>query len=157
MKKSTIIAGIFCFLFANVITAQSTVKEEIDIIQGAFGAEKKEIMAKNLDLTGVDATSFWKIYDEYEVERKAIGKDRLNLLNTYTTATGKFTNDQADEMLKKSMSLRSSEDKLIGKYTNKIKKATNATVASQFYMIESYIETGIRFAIYDNIDFIQNK
>lgn len=157
MKKSTIIAGIFCLLFANIITAQSTAKEEIDIIQGAFGAEKKEIMSKNIDFTGVDAAAFWKIYDEYEVARKAIGKDRLNLLNTYTTATGKFTNIQADEMLKKSMSIRASEDKLLEKYTNKIKKATNATIASQFYMIESYIETGIRFAIYDNIDFIQDK
>ncbi|MDZ7615111.1 MAG: hypothetical protein U5K51_16515 [Flavobacteriaceae bacterium] len=58
-------------------------------------------MSNNVDLTGVDATAFWKIYDEYEVERKAIGKERLNLLNSYTTATGKFTDVQADEMLKK--------------------------------------------------------
>jgi len=157
MKKITLIAGLICLFFVNITVAQSTEKEEIEIIQGAFGAEKKEIMKSNIDLTGVDATAFWALYDQYEIERKAIGRDRLNLLKSYTTATGKFTNDQAESLLKKSISIRDSEAKLITKYTNKIKKATNATVASQFYMIESYIETGIRFAILDGVDFIQNK
>lgn len=157
MKKITLIAGLICLFFVNITVAQSTEKEEIEIIQGAFGAEKKEIMKSNVDLTGVDAAGFWGIYDQYEVERKAIGRDRLNLLKSYTTTTGKFTNEQAEDLLKKSIAIKDSESKLLKKYTSKINKATNATVAAQFYMIESYIETGIRFSILDGVDFIQDK
>lgn len=155
MKKITLF--IAAFLCLNISFAQDALTEEIEIVQNLFGAEKRTIIEENINLDGVDSAAFWKIYDAYEIERKEIGKQKLELLHQYTTQKGAVTNMQAEELLKKSINLRSAEDSNIYKAVKKLKKATSPLVASQFYQIEHYISDGIRFSILDNIDFIQDK
>ena len=155
MKKITLLfAAILC---TTISFAQDSTTEEIEIVQSLFGAEKRTIIEENVNLEGVDSAAFWKIYDEYEIARKEIGKQKLELLLQYTTEKGAVTNMQAEALLKQSISIRAAEDNNIYKAVKKLKKATSPLVASQFYQIEHYISDGIRFSILDNIDFIQDK
>ena len=155
MKKLTYL--IAAFLMFNVSFAQDTASEEIEMVQELFGSEKRAIIEDNVDLTGVDGVAFWKLYDEYEAQRKDLGKAKLELLQKYATKQGALTNAQAKDLLMEAVSLRTSEDKLMLNYTKRIEKATSALVSVQFYQIEHYISDGIRFAILNNIDFIQDK
>lgn len=156
MKNITRVLVLFTLLFSSAIFSQ-TIEEEVEVIQEIFGAEKKEIYLQNMNLDGVDAAAFWKLFDSYEAERKVLGKERLKLLQSYTMQQGAVSNAQADALLKKVIPLSSAHSNLISKYTKKIKKATSPLVAAQFYQIENYINDGIRFTILDNIDFIQDK
>lgn len=155
MKKLTLlIAALFAL---NVSYAQEDVTEEIDLMQELFGTEKKAIIEQNIDLTGVNADAFWSLYSDYEKDRQEIGKAKLELLQRYTMKKGSLTNQQAKDLLAEAVPLRTAEDKLILNFTKRIEKATNALVSVQFYQIEHYISDGIRFAILNNIDFIQDK
>ena len=155
MKKITLlIAALFVF---NASFAQDELSEEIKMMQELFGDEKKAIIEDNVDLTGVDANAFWKLYNAYEKERQEIGQAKLELLQKYTTKKGALTNQQASDLLAQAVPLRTAEDKLILNFTKRIEKATSALVSVQFYQIEHYISDGIRFAILNNIDFIQDK
>ncbi|MCA0931924.1 hypothetical protein LCM02_05635 [Lutimonas saemankumensis] len=155
MKKLTYL--IAAFLVFNMSFAQDSASEEIQMVQELFGQEKRMIIEDNVDLTGVDGVAFWKLYDEYEAQRQDLGKAKLELLQKYTTKQGDLTNAQAKDLLMEAVPLRTSEDKLILNYTKRIEKATSALVSVQFYQIEHYISDGIRFAILNNIDFIQDK
>ncbi len=156
MKKITLF--IIAILFFNVSFAQdSHIKSEIELTQEAFGYEKKEVITEFVDLTGVNANDFWTLYNEYEVARKKIGKEKMDLLYRYTTHKGSVSHTQADNLMKRVIPLRKSYDKLVEKYYNKIRKATNPLVAAQFYQIEHYIADGINFTILDMVDFIQDK
>ena len=155
MKK--LILFIVILLSFNTSYSQEITSDEIEIIQELFGEEKREIIAENIDLTGVNSDAFWKLYDEYEKQRVDLGNARFKLLKRYTTKKGALTNAQAQELLAEAVPLRNAGDKLILTYTKRIEKATNALVSVQFYQIEHYISDGIRFAILDNIDFIQDK
>ena len=148
---------IAAFLFLNTSFAQNDFKEEVEVVQELFGDEKKVIIEDNINFEGVDTNAFWKLYDEYDSQRKDIGKEKIDLLYKYTMKTGAVSNMQADQLLKKAAIIRAAEDNLIMKYANKIKKSTNPLVAVQFYQIEHYISDGIRFTILDNMDFIQDK
>ena len=155
MKKITLlIVALFVF---NASYAQDDTTEEIQMMQELFGSEKKAIIEENVDLTGVDADSFWKLYGEYEKERQEIGQAKLELLQQYTMKQGALTNQQATDLMAKAVPLRTAEDKLILTFTKRIGKATNALVSVQFYQIEHYISDGIRFSILNNFDFIQDK
>lgn len=155
MKKLTLlIAALFVF---NASFAQDDVTEEIKMVQELFGSEKKAIIEGNVDLTGVDADAFWKLYGEYEKQRQEIGQAKLELLQKYTTKKGALTNQQAADLLTEAVPLRTAEDKLILNFTKRIGKATSELVSVQFYQIEHYISDGIRFSILNNIDFIQDK
>ena len=155
MKKITLL--IAALLVFNITYAQDDATEEIQMMQELFGSEKKAIIEENVDLTGVNADSFWKLYSEYEKQRQEIGQAKLELLQKYTTKQGALTNQQATDLLTEAVPLRTAEDKLILNYTKRIGKATSPLVSVQFYQIEHYISDGIRFSILNNIDFIQDK
>ncbi len=154
MKRITLF--IVALFFVNLLSAQDYSAEEIQLIQEVFGDEKREIIAENINMEGVDTDAFWKLYDKYEAERKGIGQEKVELLKQYTTKQGNMTPLQAQEMLSKAANLRAAEDKLIMNYTKRIDKMSNPFVAVQFYQIEHYISDGIRFSLLNNIDFIQD-
>ena len=49
------------------------------------------------------------------------------------------------------MNFKESTDKLITKYTKKVKKDVDVKTAAKFYQIEEYIVSKIRIKIMDNI------
>lgn len=154
MKKITLFVA--AILFFNFSFAQDYSIEEIEVFQNLFGAEKKAIVDGNIDLSGVDADSFWNLYNEYEVVRKNIGQEKLELLHKYSTKSSP-SNEQVESLMKTAIALRKSENSLIEKYYKKIKKVTNPIVATQFYQIEHYISDGMRFTVLNNMEFIQDK
>ena len=155
MKRITLL--LVSLIFVTASYAQDYTAEEIAMVQELFGQEKREIIADNIDLTGVNTEAFWKLYDEYETQRQEIGKSKIELLQQYTNRPGNLTNNQASELLGQAVDLRTAEDKLILNYTKRIGKATSELISVQFYQIEHYISDGIRFSILNNIDFIQDK
>lgn len=151
------IVALFGFQTATIVAQDNQIKSEFEIIQDAFGLQKKDIIATFIGLEGVDVDAFWEVYNEYEAKRKELGKVRLEILYNYSMEIGMVTNEEAEALMKKVIPMRKSYDKLIIDYYKKMKKATNPIVAAQFYQIENYISTGIRFTILDSMDFIQEK
>lgn len=146
-------------LFAVVLlgislgNAQSNV-EEIDFIQSIFGAEKKEITSMFINLEGPQADAFWKLYDEYEVKRKLLGKQRFDLIKRYAEEYSGITPEQTDNLMRQAISLRNSNNKLLDTYYKKIRKAAGSIAAAQFHQLESYIQAEIRTELFENIPMI---
>jgi hypothetical protein len=144
-------------LFTLTIVNAQTNAEEIDLIQSAFGMEKKAMVAEFVKVDAAQKDAFWALYDEYETARKDLGKKRIDLLNKYAENYDKLTEEFADSWTKEILSLTKSTDKLLVTYYNKIKKATNAVVALQWWQVEGYILSGIRVSILESVPFPEKK
>lgn len=144
-------------LFTLTIVNAQTNAEEIDLIQSAFGMEKKAMVAEFVKVDAAQKDAFWALYDEYETARKDLGKKRIDLLNNYAENYDKLTDELADSWTKEVLSLTKTTDKLLVTYYNKIKKATNAVVALQWWQVEGYILSGIRFSILESVPFPEKK
>ena len=154
MKKYIlIITALFLTSFA---WSQSN-KEEIDLVQAAFGMDKKAAVADFVKPSALQKDAFWKLYDEYETQRKELGKQRIELLKQYADHYLDMTPAQADAWTIKVIALQKKTDNLIVTYYGKIKLVSNASVATQFYQIEYFILTGIRMKLLQNVPFVQNK
>ena len=99
--------------------------------------------------------AFWKLYDEYETQRKELGKQRIALLEQYANQYKTLTSEQADAWTKKVMELQKKTDGLIATYYTKVKGVSDGIVATQFYQIENYILLAIRAQILDAIPFVE--
>ena len=152
MKKYLLIVAVL--LIAPFAFAQSNT-EEVDLIQAAFGMDKKMIVASFVIPSGDQKDAFWALYDQYETERKVLGKERIELLNQYAQQYQSLTSEQADAWTIKVMALQQKTDKLIATYYKKVKAISDGIVATQFYQIENYILTGIRMVLLDEIPFVQ--
>jgi predicted nucleic acid-binding OB-fold protein len=148
MKKiPLLLTALFIVALANA----QTNKEEVDLMQASFGMEKKAIVAEFVQVDPAQKDAFWKVYDEYESARKALGQERIHLLSDYTSKYDKFTNESADALTKNVIELSKATDDLIVTYYNKIKKVTNPIVALQFYQVENYILSGIRVSLLESL------
>jgi hypothetical protein len=154
MKKYLLIVAVL--FLASFAKAQSN-KEEVDLMQAAFGMDKKAVVMEFVHPSETQKDAFWKLYDEYETQRKAYGKTRIELLDQYAEQYKTMTSEQADAWSKKVMDLQGKTDKLIISYYNKIKKISDGIVATQFYQIENYILAGIRAQVLEEIPFLEKK
>ncbi|HEV8515597.1 MAG TPA: hypothetical protein VGQ59_20075 [Cyclobacteriaceae bacterium] len=152
MKKASIL---LFSLFVSVLALAQSNKEDVEIIQSVLGKEKKALVTEFLKLeAGPKTDAFWKLYDQYETERKALGKQRIALLEKYASSYGSTDDAQTDQLIKEIQSLQGKTDKLIIKYYGKIKKESSVKTAAQFYQLEAYFLSVIRATILNSIPFI---
>ena len=147
----------FAALFLTSFAYTQSNKEEVDLFQAAFGMEKKTVVADFVKPSAAQKDAFWKLYDEYETQRKELGKQRIELLKQYANQYQTMTSEQADTWTKKVIELQKKTDGLIVTYYGKIKTATDGLVATQFYQIEGYILTAIRAQVLEAVPFLQKK
>ena len=153
MKK---VIFMIAFLFLSSAGMAQSNKEEIDLMQSVFGMEKKEFVSSFIQLEGTQGDTFWQLYDEYETERKELGKKRIALLEKYAESYASLDEATTGEILGEMMSLQTGTDKLISSYAKKIKKEVDVKTAAQFYQIEGYILSKVRTEILENIPVIGN-
>ena len=145
---------LFAALFFTVTGFAQSAQEEVDLIQSMYGMQKKDIVADFVKLEGDQKAAFWKLYDAYEVERKALGIKRINLLSAYAEHYGNMDDAKTDEIIKEMNSLTQKNDKLIATYYGKMKKPAGVKAAAQFTQIEYYLLSTIRAEILEEIPFI---
>lgn len=151
MKRLILLSA---FLFgALVLKAQPTV-DEINLIQSAYGMEKRAIVEQYMKLTEAEASAFWKVYDEYEVKRKDYGKTRVSNIVDYANNYASLTDAKAGELIKKSLDNQIAFTKLQEATFKKLSKVMAPKRAAQFIQLENYLETVIRLNIADDIPFI---
>ena len=119
--------------------------------------DKKAAVADFVKPSAAQKDAFWKLYDEYETQRKVLGKQRIALLEQYADQYQTMTSEQADAWTKKVIDLQKKTDNLIVTYFGKVKLASDGVVATQFYQIENFILTAIRAKIFQNVPFLEKK
>ncbi len=150
MKKLLIL----CAICVSTFTYAQSNKEDVDFIQSIYGKEKKTIVAEFVNLEGAQKDAFWKLYDEYEVKRKELGKKRIAALENYATNYMTLDDATTSKIINELASIGVNTDKLIVTYHKKIEKAAGVKAAGQFFQIESYLLSSIRVAIFESIPFI---
>jgi len=137
--------------FGQTSNAQSDT-EETDLIQSIFGMAKKEVVADFLQIESNNP--FWTLYDEYETERKELGKARIAVLEDYVISYDQLADKDYNTVVEDMIKLRDTGDKLTDKFYKKIKKVSGPKVAAQFFQIEAYFTSQIRAAIMEKIPYI---
>ncbi len=153
MKKLFITAIVALF----TISSFSQTKSEIELAQAIFGLEKMQMVAAYVNPGEEFRVAFIDLYEEYEEKRMELGKVTIGLLNEYANEWDGMTNEQAEAWMKKVLETSTKRDKLITTYYHKVKKSTNAIIATQFYQVEVYILAAVRLSIYEEIPFVGEK
>jgi hypothetical protein len=148
MKKIFLV--LLCASVSLSIQAQTS-DAEAHAMANLLGVQKKEAMAHLVSVTAKDSVAFWKLYDEYLQKNIQNAKTRIQLYEKTAHSYGDMTATVADSLSKEFFLNRSIQEKSLEEYYGKIKTATNAVLAFQFYQAEVYLITQIRAAIMQQI------
>jgi len=129
----------------------------MQILRDKLKADKKVIVAANMQLTDREATAFWPIYDAYQNDLKAINLRLGNGIVTYADAYAANTiNDaMAKKLLEDSVAIEESEARLRRDYVSKLMNALPATKAARYLQFESKIRAAVRYEIAATIPLVE--
>ena len=150
MKIKNLLLFLFCISTILPSFAQTS-DAEAEAIVNLLGVQKKEAIAKLVAVTGKDSVAFWKLYDEYQQKNLATAKSRIRLYEKTAQAYANMTPAIADSLAIKYFANREGQEKSLEEYYKKIKAATDAVIAFEFYQAEVYLLTQIRASIMQQI------
>jgi hypothetical protein len=150
MKIKNLLLAFLCMGITSTSFAQTS-DAEAEAIVNLLGVQKKEAIAKLVSVSGKDSIAFWKLYNDYQQKNLVTAKSRINLYEKTAHSYGNMTPATADSLATRYFENRAGQEKSLEEYYNKIKVATNAVIAFEFYQAEVYLLTQIRAHIMQQI------
>jgi hypothetical protein len=87
-----------------------------------------------------DASVFWPIYKEYEIELDKLGDKRLANIKDFAENYKKMTDLKADEIINQAFNYQEERLKLKRNVYNQIKEKLNPSTAAKFIQLEHQIQ-----------------
>src|SRR5262245_17232297 len=75
--------AVMALSFAPLGWAQDKPADNMQILRDKIRADKKLVVAANMDLSESEAKAFWPIYDQYQQDLQKLNQRMANLLQSY--------------------------------------------------------------------------
>jgi hypothetical protein len=150
MKTKLIPFVILSMIISFTVSAQTS-DAEAEAMANLLGVQKREVVSKLVTVSGKDSVTFWKLYDEYQQKNDAMAKNRIQLYEQTARSYNTMTPAVADSLAQRYFANRDGQEKTLEEYYKKIKSATNAVTAFEFYQAETYLLTQVRATIMQQI------
>ena len=88
-----------CFVGAASGTSFAMdMNDEIELIRTNIQADRKAIVATNMNLTGTESAAFWPVYNNYQVARNKVNDRKVKLITDYAISYNNMTDVHAKAM-----------------------------------------------------------
>lgn len=137
--------------------AQTTDTTNMEILLQKIRADKKLVVAQNLQLTDAEGKVFWPVYDAYQKDLQQINQRLTNMILAYADAynKGPVANDVAKKLLDEALAIDDAEAKLKSSSAPKILAVLPATKAARYIQVENKIRAAVRWELAANIPLVQ--
>ena len=148
VKKTLAIAmAIMLFGLAPLNAAQDKPADNMQILRDKIKADKKLVVASNMELTESEAKNFWPIYDEYQKELQKINRRIVGLLESYADdfRSNKLTDDKAKKLIDEANAIEQAEVNLKSTFAPKLSKALPVIKVARYLQIENKIRAVVKY------------
>lgn len=146
------------FLFIGSVQAQEATQMNMEILKEKVKADKKLVVASNMNLTDQEAKNFWPLYDGYQKELEQINQRLLTIIKGYADAfnagKGEISDDLANKLITEALAVEESEVKMRQSYAAKLGKALPATKVARYLQIESKIRSIVKLELASQIPLV---
>ena len=128
----------------------------MQILKEKLKADKKLLVASNMDLTDAEGKQFWPVYDAYQKDLDAVNKQLFQTIKDYADAfnKGAIPNDTAKKLLGEVLSVEEQEVKLKRTYAEKLEKVIPATKVARYIQMETKVRSLIKFEMAQQIPLV---
>jgi hypothetical protein len=133
--------------------AENAQTTNIQILLDKVKADKKLLIAGNMDLTDQETKEFWPLYEGYQQDLEQLNRHLGGLINEYAEAynKGSVPEDVAKNLINESLKTEGAEVKMRREYAEKLAKVLPATKVARYLQMESKIRALVKFDLAANI------
>jgi len=121
----------------------------MQILLDKVKADKKLVVAANMELNEAEGKVFWPIYDAYQKELQAINERTAKAILAYAEAYNNkaLTNDLAKQLTNEAQGIDQAELTLRKTYTAKLNGVLPPMKVARYIQIENKIRAAIRYEL----------
>jgi hypothetical protein len=127
--------------------AQEKPADTMEFVLEKIRADKKLLVAENLQLTEPEAKGFWPVYSRYQDELFLLRSRAVKLIKDYGDAYDQMTNDTAKKLLDEYMTIEALGLKLRQAYLPKFRAVLPEVKVVRYYQIENKIHAALAYDI----------
>jgi len=138
---------VMLFGYAPLGMAQDKPADNMQILRDKIKADKKLLVATNMELTESEAKAFWPIYDQYQKELQRINQRIVKLLESYAddARSKSLTDDKAKKLIDDAAGIDQTEANLKSAYAPKLSKALPVKKVARYLQIENKIRAVVKY------------
>jgi hypothetical protein len=126
----------------------------VELMRKDVRAEKADIVAKTMELDADQAAAFWPVYKQYEAEAKALGDERLAVIQDLAEHFDSLNDAKAKGLLERSLNVEEKRVALQRKYADEMLKVLPARVVARFFQVDSRINNLINLEVSSQIPLV---
>jgi len=141
----------------SVALAQDKPADNMQILRDKLKADKKLVVATNMELTESEAKGFWPIYGEYQKDLQRINRRIVNLLENYAAdfRSKSLTDEKAKKLIDEAMAIEQAEANLKSTYAPKLSKALPVKKVARYLQIENKIRAVVKYDLAQGVPLVQ--
>ena len=141
----------FTMLCPSLSFAEDMPTDNMQILVEKIRADKKLLVAENMQLSESEAKGFWPLYDRYQNELFLLRQRTLKLINDYGEAYGQMTDNTAKKLVDEYMTIEGLGLKLRETYLPEFRKVIPEVKVLRYYQIENKINAVLFYELASNI------
>jgi len=142
-------------LVCSFAMAQDNPTDNMQILIEKIKADKKLLVAENMQLSEAEAGKFWPVYDQYQNELFILRTRSLKLVENYAEHYESMTNDIAKKLLDEYLTIERLRQKVREAYLPKFRKVLPEIKVARYYQIENKISAVVSFELAKQIPLVK--
>lgn len=155
-KLAVMFVGIIVLMLAgSVCLAADRPADNMDILRQSIQADKKLLVAENMQLTEGEAKAFWPVYESYQNELFLLQSRSIKLIKDFAGAYDKMTDKDAKKLLDEYLTIESLRLKVRQAYLPKFRKVLPEKKVARYYQIENKIHAVLNYELAKDIPLVK--
>ena len=144
-------------LVGQTAVAQEQAADNMEIVREKVRADKKLLVAANMELSEQEASAFWPVYESYQKDLAVLNQRTLKAIESYAAAynAGTVPDATAKTLLDEALAIEDAEVALRKSYVPKFSKVLPAAKVARYYQIEQKIRAAIKYELANGIPLVQ--
>jgi polyhydroxyalkanoate synthesis regulator phasin len=137
--------------------SQDKPADNMQILRDKVKADKKLIVAANMELTESEAKGFWPVYEEYQKDLTAINQRIGKLIESYAAdyRANTLTDEKAKKLTDELVAIGKAEAELQAASVPKLSKVLPPKKVARYLQIESKIRALVKYELADAVPLVQ--
>src|SRR5262245_1720860 len=138
------------------LPAAAQTEADMKILAETIRADKKLVIAANMQLTEEEAKGFWPVYDAYQKDLAGINQRLLGAIKRYADAynKGAVSDETAKKLLNEAIGIEDAEVKLKRSYVPRLEKVIPGVKVARYMQIESKVRAVVRYELASQIPLV---
>ena len=144
-------------VFPSSARTQDKPSDNMQILREKVKADKKLLVATNMELTESEAKGFWPVYEDYQKDLTAINQRIIKLVESYAAdyRANTLTDEKAKKLVDELVAIEKAEVGLKASYVPKLSKVLPQKKVARYLQIENKIRAVVKYGLAEGVPLAQ--